>query len=133
MAVTVRIPTTLRPISGGSATVTVEGSTLADVLGKKPVVLLFATPALCQSRICGPVVDVAEQVKSENPDKDVAFIHQEVYVDNDTTKGLREPLRRFNLPSEPWLFVVDKSGTITARLEGSIGVKQFEDAVKSAL
>ena len=25
----------------------------ADVLGKKPVVLLFATPQLCQSRVCG--------------------------------------------------------------------------------
>ena len=42
---------------------------LADVLGKKPVVLLFATPALCQSRICGPVVDVAEQVKREFGDR----------------------------------------------------------------
>ena len=38
---------------------------LADVLGKEPVVLLFATPALCMSRVCGPVVDVAEQVKPE--------------------------------------------------------------------
>ena len=32
MAVTVRIPTTLRPLSGGASTVSVEGSTLADVL-----------------------------------------------------------------------------------------------------
>ena len=32
MAVTVRIPTTMRPISGGSSTVKVEGDTLADVL-----------------------------------------------------------------------------------------------------
>jgi molybdopterin synthase sulfur carrier subunit len=32
MAVTVRIPTTMRPISGGSSTVSVEGSTLGDVL-----------------------------------------------------------------------------------------------------
>lgn len=32
MAVTVRIPTTLRPLSGGASTVTVEGATLADVL-----------------------------------------------------------------------------------------------------
>ena len=31
----------------------------ADVVGKKPVALLFATPQLCQSRVCGPVVDVA--------------------------------------------------------------------------
>ncbi len=32
MAVTVRIPTTLRPAAGGNATVTVEGSTVAEVL-----------------------------------------------------------------------------------------------------
>ena len=36
----------------------------ADALGKEPIVLLFATPQFCQSRVCGPVVDVAEQVKA---------------------------------------------------------------------
>ena len=32
MSVTVRIPTTLRPLSGGASTVQVEGATLAEVL-----------------------------------------------------------------------------------------------------
>lgn len=32
MAVTVRIPTTMRPLSGGSSTVSVEGTTLSDVI-----------------------------------------------------------------------------------------------------
>ena len=32
MAVTVRIPTTMRPIAGGASTVAVEGSTLGEVL-----------------------------------------------------------------------------------------------------
>ena len=32
MAVTVRIPTTMRPISGGASTVEVDGATLGDVL-----------------------------------------------------------------------------------------------------
>ena len=32
MSVTVRIPTTLRPLSGGASTVQVEGSTLSEVL-----------------------------------------------------------------------------------------------------
>ena len=32
MSVTVRIPTTMRPISGGTSTVSVEGATLKDVL-----------------------------------------------------------------------------------------------------
>lgn len=104
----------------------------ADVIGKKPVALLFATPALCASRVCGPVVDIAAQLKSRYGDR-VEFIHQEVYVDNDPNKGLREPLRRFNLKTEPWLFVFDRSGRVTARLEGSFGFDAFERALKSAL
>ncbi len=104
----------------------------ASVVGKKPVALLFATPQLCQSRVCGPVTDIEVQMKAKYG-KQMDFIHQEVYVDNDIQKGLRPPLKQFSLPSEPWLFVVNKAGTITARLEGSIGVKQFEAAIKTGL
>jgi hypothetical protein len=103
----------------------------ADVLGKKPVALLFATPQLCQSRVCGPVTDLEEQMKATYGRR-MDFIHQEVYVDNNPSKGLREPLRRFHLRSEPWLFVVDKQGRITARLEGSIGVNAFQQALNTA-
>lgn len=107
-------------------------SNFADVVGKKPVALLFSTPQLCQTLVCGPVTDIALQMQASYGDR-MTFIHQEVYVDNDIQKGLREPLKKFSLPSEPWLFVVDKSGRITARLEGSIGVGAFEDAVKTGL
>ena len=34
MAVTVRIPTTLRPLAGGNATVEVEGATVGEVLAE---------------------------------------------------------------------------------------------------
>ena len=101
---------------------------LADVLGKQPVVLLFATPQLCQSRICGPVVDVAEQVKRDAGD-DVAFIHQEIYVDNDINKGSRPPVEAYDLPSEPWLFVIDRNGTITTAIEGAFSVEELQAAV----
>jgi hypothetical protein len=104
----------------------------ADVVGKKPVALLFATPQLCQSRVCGPVTDIALQLKSKYG-KQMSFIHQEVYADNDPNKGLRPPLTAFNLKSEPWLFVVGADGKVTARLEGSFGLKTFENAVKTAL
>ena len=57
-----------------------------DVVGKKPVALLFATPQLCQSRVCGPVTDIALQMKAKYGDK-MDFIHQEVYVDNDPQQG----------------------------------------------
>src|SRR3954447_19962561 len=39
---------------------TMHDVNFADVVGKRPIILLFATPALCQSRVCGPVVDIAE-------------------------------------------------------------------------
>jgi hypothetical protein len=104
----------------------------ADVVGRKPVALLFATPQLCQSRVCGPVTDIAVQMKAKYGDR-VEFIHQEVYEGNDPSRGYREPLRRFNLRTEPWLFVVGRDGRVTARLEGSFGLEAFEKAVRTAL
>jgi hypothetical protein len=104
----------------------------SKVAGTKPVALLFATPQLCQSRVCGPVVDVALQLRSRYGDQ-VEFIHQEVYADNDPSKGLRKPMQAFNLPTEPWLFAVGKDGRITARLEGSFGLDAVEQALRSAL
>jgi hypothetical protein len=102
------------------------------VVGQKPVALLFATPQLCQSRVCGPVTDIALQLKAKYGDR-VEFIHQEVYAENDPQKGLRQSLQQFKLRTEPWLFVVDAKGRITARLEGSFGLNAFEDAIKTAL
>ena len=61
---------------------------LDEVLGTKPVALLFSTPQLCQSRVCGPVTDIAVQLKAKYGDE-IEFIHQEVYVDNDPNAGLR--------------------------------------------
>ncbi len=107
-------------------------SSFKDVVGRKPVALLFATPQLCQSRVCGPVTDAMLQMKAKYGDE-MTFIHQEVYRDNDPSKGLRKPLEAFGLPSEPWLFTVSADGTIAARMEGSIGLADFERAIKAAL
>jgi hypothetical protein len=103
-----------------------------DVVGKKPVALLFSTPQLCQSRVCGPVTDEELQVKAETGDK-MVFIHQEPYLDNQINKGFRPQVARYHLPSEPWLFTVDRKGRIAARLEGSIGIRAFRTAVRAAL
>jgi len=107
-------------------------SNFADVVGERPVALLFATPALCQSRVCGPVTDIAVQLEEEYGDR-MEFIHQEVFVDNEVDKGLRDPLLDFGLETEPWLFTVDGQGRVVARLEGSFGLGEFEEAVQAAL
>jgi hypothetical protein len=104
----------------------------ADVVGRRPVALLFATPALCRSRVCGPVADEAVQLQTAYGDK-VAFIHNEVYVDNDPSKGLRPQLRAFGLTTEPWLFVIGADGRVAARLEGAFGIDEFRDAIERGL
>jgi hypothetical protein len=101
----------------------------ADVVGRKPVVLLFATPALCQSRTCGPVVDIAEQVRAQNG-KGVTFIQQEIYQDNDPGKPYRQQVLAWRLPTEPWAFVIDRRGKVAARFEGVFSVGELARAVE---
>ena len=101
----------------------------ADALGKEPIFLLFATPQFCQSRVCGPVVDVAEQVKDQYGEK-AAFIHMEIYNDNDPSKGVRPQVRAFHLPSEPWLFAIDRQGVVQSVVEGAFGVDRMTKVVK---
>ncbi len=103
----------------------------SQTIGKEPTVLLFATPALCVSRVCGPVVDVAEQVKSELGD-DAAFVHMEVYDDNNPNEGIRPQLAEYGLQTEPWLFVIDADGKVSTRIEGAFSVGELTDAVEQA-
>jgi len=104
----------------------------ADVVGKKPVILLLATPALCQSRVCGPVADVAEQVKSERGDE-AAFIHQEIFRDNEVSKGFRPQFAAWQVTTEPWLFAIDSDGRVAARIEGAFSVGELNRAVDAAV
>ena len=114
----------------------------ADVVGKKPAILVFATPALCQSRVCGPVVDIAEELKAET--KGAAdFIHMEIYNDNTIKPGclegtrpqtecLRPQVLAYHLETEPWAFAIDKHGRVAARLEGAYSKSELQQAVKAA-
>jgi hypothetical protein len=104
---------------------------LADILGKKPALLVFATPQLCQSRVCGPVVDLEQQVKSTYKGP-VQFIHMEIYNDNKIEAGFRPQVAAYGLPTEPWAFAIDKHGRIAARIEGAFSEKELQEAVKAA-
>jgi hypothetical protein len=104
----------------------------AEALGREPIVLLFASPQFCQSRVCGPVVDVAEQAEQEYGDK-AAFIHMEIYNDNDPGQGVRPQVRAFHLPSEPYLFTIDRRGVVKDAIEGAFGLKLMHEAVDKAI
>jgi hypothetical protein len=104
----------------------------ADALGKKPIVLVFATPALCKSRVCGPVVDIAEQVKHSRKKDDTVWIHQEIYNNNNLNDGYRPQFLKYHLPSEPWLFTINRKGKIAAEIEGAFSADELEKAVEAA-
>jgi hypothetical protein len=111
---------------------TMHEENFADVVGKEPVVLVFATPRLCQSRVCGPVVDVAEQLKADYGDR-AQFIHMEIFRDNDVNKGYRPQVAAWRLPSEPWVFTIDREGRVAARLEGAFSARELEAAIQKAV
>jgi hypothetical protein len=112
---------------------TMHNVDLADALDHHhPVLLLFSTPALCQSRVCGPVTDVAEEVKAEYGDR-VDFIHMEIYNDNDLQKGLRPQVRAWHLRTEPFAFAINSHGIVVARLEGAFSAQELRAAVRKAL
>ena len=93
---------------------------------------VFATPKFCESRTCGPVVDVVDAVRKRFAGKGVRFIHVEIYRGNDPQNGLNRWGREWPLPSEPWTFAVGRDGRIKAKFEGS-GVGELAAAVRILL
>jgi hypothetical protein len=100
---------------------------------KVPFVVTFATPKFCSSRTCGPVVDVVEEVSRRFEGENVRFIHVEVFEDNDPAKGFNRWMREWNLPTEPWTFLVGADGKIAARFEGTVSVLELEESVREEL
>lgn len=103
----------------------------ADAVGRKPVVLVFATPAFCTSRVCGPVVDIAQQVADAHRGE-VEFVHMEVYANNEPPK-VRPQLAAYGLQTEPWTFLIDRNGVVRDRIEGAYGIAELEEALGSIL
>ena len=102
----------------------------------KPLVIVFATPAFCVSATCGPQVGELTKVKAIVGDR-ANFIHVEVFEDphlienHRPTGGLVPAVKEWGLPTEPWVFIVDKDGLVSAKFEqfttaGEIEAKLLE-------
>lgn len=116
--------------------------TVADALAAgQPLLVVFATPAFCETRFCGPVVDNVKEVSPEFEDR-LVFIHIEPFeLDADGQlvtgeDGFPVPVGavvEWNLPTEPWVFIIDAQGRITARFEGAAGPEELREAIKGVL
>ncbi len=108
-------------------------SVAQSIAARKPFVVAFATPKYCESRTCGPVVDVVEQVSKEKAFRSVRFIHVEIYKNNDPQQGQNRWVRQWRLPSEPWVFLVGADGRIKAKFEGALSAGELRRAVRATL
>lgn len=96
-----------------------------------PTVVVFATPAFCETATCGPMLDTVKEVSSAYPD--LNFIHVEVYENLQTTSRDElvpvEAVQVWRLPSEPWIFVVDTDGKVAARFEGTVDRSELTEVL----
>ena len=105
----------------------------------KPFVLVFATPAFCTSRVCGPTLDVVKAVAKTEPD--MTFIQVEPYLMH-YANGSLQPILDANsnlqanpattawgIQTEPWVYVVNAKGIVTASYEAVVVPAELTAAI----
>lgn len=100
----------------------------------KPLILVFSTPAFCVSATCGPQVAIISQIKEKYQNM-ANFIHVEVFENPHLIEGGRPvgdtvaAVAEWNLPTEPWTFVIDGEGLVRAKFEQFTTKKEIETAL----
>jgi hypothetical protein len=114
---------------------------VAQALARQtPFILVFATPAFCRSAQCGPTLDFVKKAKATAP-ASVAFINVEPYnlqytdgrlqpiLDSDGNLVPNDISNAWGLPSEPWIFAVDRNGIVQASFEAIATQQELSDAI----
>jgi hypothetical protein len=107
-------------------------SIAAAIAQHKPLVVLFSTPAFCESRMCGPETEIVERVENQFRGR-ANFIHIEVYKNANPADGYAPTFLQWHLQTEPWVFIVNRQGIISARFEGPTPASELDSAIRSDL
>src|SRR5438105_5913162 len=110
------------------------------LMNGKPTVVVFSTPLLCTSMMCGPVTDEVYAVFFDVGKQRANFIHVEEFLPGPklqpppaTEANQSPPFKAWHLLTEPWVFVIDRHGIIRARFEGPVVASQIEAALTPLL
>ena len=101
----------------------------------RPTLVIFASPAFCTSRICGPEVHVVQGLEPAYKDR-LTFIHIEIWTNfkpDPSKKQLAPTVNEWRLQSEPWIFLIDSKGIIQARFEGPTASDEVKAAIDQML
>ena len=101
----------------------------------RPTLVVFASPAFCTSRACGPEVKVVQSLEPTYKDR-LTFIHIEIYANykpDPSKRTIAPTVTEWRLQSEPWIFLIDGNGIIRARFEGPTASDELTAAVSQLL
>lgn len=105
----------------------------------EPFVVVFSTPAFCDTQTCGPTLETVKTVARDYPD--MTFINVEPYKMAFTGGRLQPELdangqlqpaewtTAWGLVSEPYTFVVTADGTVAAKFEGVLAAAELRSAL----
>jgi hypothetical protein len=101
----------------------------------KPFVVVFATPKYCATELCGPMLDVAKHVSKQFPK--MTFIQVEIYrlpknghlPSDPASLPQSAAVKEWGLQTDPWTFVVDRRGRVSAKFEGTVTPGELKHAI----
>ena len=102
----------------------------------EPLVIAFTTPAFCQTRFCGPVMEAVVLPAWEQYGDRVHFIHIEPYDVPQARQGqlkVAPTTTEWNLTMEPIIFVVNPDGTVAAKFDGILELEELTAALDEVL
>ena len=105
---------------------------------RQPLMVLFSTPAFCVSATCGPQLEILGQLKDRYRGQ-ASFIHVEVFKDPHLIQGNRfaaqqvPAVEEWGLPTEPWTFIIDRNGKVSAKFEQFTPAEVLEAALNEVL
>jgi hypothetical protein len=101
----------------------------AAVAAGKPTLVLFAVPGFCESRLCGPELEIMRKLWPKYRDR-VEFIHVEFYKDpGNPARVPVEAVAEWGLRSEPWFFAIDSKGNVAGKYEGPVSLQELDELV----
>jgi hypothetical protein len=109
---------------------------IADAIQQhRPAFVVFASPAFCTSKTCGPEIKVVQGLEPAYRDR-LAFIHVEIFRDykpDPSKRQLAQAVVDWRLQTEPWVFLIDSKGVIQSRFEGATASDELKAALDQLL
>jgi len=109
---------------------------IADAIATgRPSVVVISTPVYCVSRFCGPITDVVDRLAQAYAQR-ASFVHLEVWQDfeaNQLNPAAAEWVVTSDGGAEPWVFLIDGTGTIVRRWDNVTNGADLEAALVDQL